>query len=95
MRMGCSQLNSDLCRMGLVQSPLCSCGVSTEDSFHFFFQCNKYTVLRNEFQAKVISLGAFNLKTVLFGISPNDMSKNQDIFEAVHKYIKFTGRFDT
>ena len=68
MRMGCSQLNSDLYKIGVVESPSCSCGANRETVHHFFFECDKYVILRNELQCKIIRFGNFNLKTVLFGI---------------------------
>ena len=94
LRMGCSQLNSDLYKMGLVESPLCSCGDSSEDAFHFFFQCNKYVLQRNDLQTKITPSASFNIKTVLFGTSTKMNAKNKDIFNAVHYYIKATGRFN-
>ena len=92
MRMGCRQLNSDLHKIGVVESPSCSCGANIETSYHFFFQCNRYVLLRNELQCKIITLGNFNLKTLLFGTN-GTTSQNEDIFKAVHKYIKYSGRF--
>ena len=93
MRMGCSQLNSDLYKMGLIASPLCPCGHSTEDYFHYFFQCSKYPIQRDKLQTEITPLAPFNLKTLLFGISGGNKSANYDIFRSVHCYIKSTERF--
>ena len=95
MRMGCSQLNSDLHRIGVVESPSCSCGADIENIYHFFFQCSKYVLLRNELQSEITNLGNFNLNTILFGNRGQGVtqSQNEDIFNAVQKFIKNSGRF--
>ena len=97
MRLGCSQLNNDLYKIGVVDSPSCSCGANLETVYHFFFECSKFVLLRNELQCKIITLGSFNLKTLLFGIEGRGITakQNEEIFEAVHKYIKLSGRFKT
>ena len=97
MRMGCIQLNRDLYKIGVVESPACSCGANQESIYHFFFECDKYVTLRNELQCKVLTLGNFNLKTLLFGIERRGFSKsqNEEIFEGIHKYKKLSGRFKT
>lgn len=93
MRMGFSQLNSDLYKMGLIASPLCSCGLSAEDYYHYFFQCSKYATQRDKLQTEIIPFAIFNLKTVLFGITSKNKKVNYDIFRSVHNYIKSTERF--
>ena len=37
-----SNLNSDLFRVNLTNSPLCQCGNYLEDSYHFFLECRMY-----------------------------------------------------
>ena len=95
VRMGNSLLNNALHRIGVVESPSCSCGADVETVYHFFFQCSKYILLRNELQTEIITLGNFNLDTILFGIRGQGVtpSQNEDIFKAVHKFIKNSERF--
>ena len=40
-------LNKDLFRCNIIDSPLCSCG-KTEDAYHYFFSCTKYSAPRND-----------------------------------------------
>ena len=43
-----SQLNGDLFKRNLIDSPDCSCGARCETASHFFYQCNNYVNLRND-----------------------------------------------
>ena len=76
-RMSCSQLNSNLYKLGVVESPSCSCGAGRETVHHFFYECNKYVILRNELQCKITTFGTFNLKTDLFGIEESEITKTK------------------
>ena len=92
--MGCSQLNSDLYKIGLKASPLCSYGRSAEDYFHyFFFRVANVPLKRDKLQTEIAPLAPFNLKTLLFGTSGGNKSENYDNFRSVHCYIKSTERF--
>ena len=72
LRMGCSELNSDLFKIGVVNTQICVCGHGPETSYHFFFVCQKYMLMRTELHSKIIHLSSFNaqalhLKKVLCG----------------------------
>ena len=44
LRMNCSGLKSNLFRINVLDSPRCSCGHESEDTFHFFFTCNMSSI---------------------------------------------------
>ena len=95
IRMGCSQLNQHMFRIGVTSSPGCACGASLENTYHYFFVCPLYTNERNTLQLAIMSIPnvSFTLNTALNGNSKCSKADNLAIFEAVHKYIVNTGRF--
>ena len=90
LRLGCSSLNHDLNRKGIVDSPLCSCG-AIETVTHFLLQCPNFTHLRQQF--------IFNLpcppisNNLLYGDEKLSLDQNKLIFDSVQKYIVATKRF--
>ena len=95
MGMSCSPLNSDQYKIGIVDSPSCSCGANLENVYHFFFECSNYVLLWNELQSKIIPFGSFNRKTLLLLVEGkgSTISHKEKIFEAAHRYIKSSVRF--
>ena len=94
IRMGCSQLNHDMHKIGIVTSPACSCGAEIENSFHYFFECTKYTTERNLLHQNIIVLAPFTLQTLMFGNPKCSKAVNQIIFDSTHTYILNSGRFN-
>ena len=94
IRMGCSQLNHDMHKIGIVTSPACSCGAEIENSFHYFFECIKYTTERNLLHQNIIVLAPFTLQTLMFGNPKCSKAVNKIIFDSTHTYILNSGRFN-
>ncbi len=91
--MGCSELNSDLFKIGVVNTQICVCGHGPETSYHFFFVCQKYILIRNELHSKIIHLSSFNLKTILYGDDKVTSEDNCRIVDAVIEFIVQSKRF--
>ena len=95
LRHGCSQLNSDLFRVNLKQSPLCECGNFVEDASHFFFHCNNYSELRRNILPRMRAITPnINIETLLSGNADLSFDATCTLFLLVHKFIKDSARFD-
>ena len=94
LRMGCSQLNDHLFKLGIKDSKSCSCGALNEDTYHFFFNCPKYNSIRIDLHENVIRVASFTLKTVLYGSDECSYFENSKIFLAVHSFIEKSKRFN-
>ena len=94
IRISCSQLNQDMHKIGILNSPACACGASVESSFHFFFECCRYTTERNTLHMLIIPKAPFTLNTLLHGNSECTKAENISIFEATQTFIVNTGRFN-
>ena len=92
LRTGCSSLNADLFSKNVVDSPLCQCR-ETEDTFHFFFKCPKYSHARSVLFNSISSICAITLWILLYGDASLSFEDNACIFTHVHKYIIDTSRF--
>ena len=93
LRLGCSQLNAHLFRIGVKDSPNCICSHVNEDAWHFFFVCPLFTTQRNTLHTSIIDIAPFSLETVLYGSPICNYAQNVIIFQAVHTFIKNTSRF--
>ena len=94
LRMGCSQLNLHLHKVGLRESGNCDCGDGSEDTLHYFFLCRKFNSIRIDLHESVIRLAPFTLKTILMGSDECSKSENEKIFRAVFTFIEKSGRFN-
>ena len=92
--MGRSQLNEHLFKIGIKDSPACSCGAVTESIWHYFLTCPRYTAARDTLHTIISSVAPFRLSTILFGSSDCDLDNNIIIFLAVQEYIEKTKRFN-
>ena len=63
-----SNLNYDLNRVNLINSPSCLCGHPTEDVLHFLFDCSFYTIQRNELETKLTHFYPLTAEKLLFEI---------------------------
>ena len=93
LRLGASQLNSHLCKIGVLDTSRCSCGAAVEDTWHYFFVCPLFTVQRSKLHSIVSPLAPFSLQTILYGSLECSLLSNKLIFSATHDYISATGRF--
>ena len=93
LRLGASQLNSHLQKIGVKDSSKCSCGSSNEDTWHYFFSCPRFTIPRAKLHSIICPLAPFTLQTILHGSSECSLAENIQIFTAVHEFISTTGRF--
>ena len=93
LRLGSSQLNSHLFKIGIKPTPGCSCGAPTEDAWHFFFECPLFVIARSNLHLIISKYAPFSLKTVLYGSGKCTLHENIQIFSAVHDYINLTTRF--
>ena len=93
IRMGCSGLNQDLHKIGIKESPQCSCGSAKETAYHYFFECPNYIIQRDILQSKIIPLAPFTLNTLLFGNKSCSKANNKYIFEKTQTFITQSGRF--
>ena len=93
LRMGCSELNDDLYRIGVVNSPSCSCGARRENSFHFFMICPKYLAIRQHLHSELIKTAKYSIGTILYGDKELSVKKNNEIVDLVHNFITNSNRF--
>ena len=94
LRTGCSKLNSDLFHnLHVIDSPSCQCGHITEDSYHFFFSCPLFTDQRRHMLDSVMRIILPSLNVLLYGDPALCLEKNKEVFQAVHKFISTTERF--
>ena len=95
LRIGCSLLNADLCNnLHVRDDPDCSCGDSVEDAYHFFLTCPRYRNERVNLINTISPLAPCSLNVLLYGDREVTEENNKKIFEAVHKYIIDSRRFD-
>ena len=93
LRLGASQLNSHLFKIGVKDTAKCICGSDNEDSWHYFFVCPLYTAARSKLHSTISNFAPFTLQTVLYGHGSCSLSENTRIFSAVHEYIEMSERF--
>ena len=91
--MGRSQLNEHLFKIGVTDSPACSCGAASESVWHFFLTCPRYTIARDVLHTTINALAPFCLNTLLFGNSECDLNQNIIIFLAAQEFIEKSKRF--
>ena len=96
IRMGFSNLNSDLASRNLVPIAKCSCGDPNENAKHFFLSCPLYSTIRNQLMSDLTAFADFPLVTVdilLYGSPVLSAYENTQIFSSVYKYINDSKRF--
>jgi hypothetical protein len=93
IRNNCSNLNSDLYKNHLVNSPNCSCGNGNEDAAHYLIYCPKYNVQRTALFNSLRQFHPLNCDMLLNGSFANNDESNTYIFSEVQKFIESTKRF--
>ena len=100
-------LNRHLYRIGIKNSPACSCGYREETELHFILECPNFAEQRNRLLGRVDALLAPDqdvyymsinkrlelLNLLLLGSSGLSVQLNQLLFAEVHTYIGATERF--
>ena len=86
IRCGNSNLNSNLHRIQLSDSPVC------EDEQHYFMHCPKYKTLRRNV-VTTIPLEAWNMNTILRGSTRYTPEMNKEISLTTQKFIMASKRF--
>ena len=89
----CSSLNFYLHRRNLVPSPNCVCG-AIENNKHYHLDCHRYVDTRDEMLNIVLGYTNVTADILLFGNTdlPVQIHVNEEIFKAVHAYIRKTRR---
>ena len=87
LRLGASPLNSHLFKIGINESPACSCGSPNEDNYHYFFSCPKFNIPRPQLHSKIAHLAPFTLQTLLHGSRDCSFLENSDIFSTIHEFM--------
>ena len=92
LRSGNHNLNDNLHRISLIDSPACDCGHPCEDDIHYFMECPRYNQARKDITC-VIPLEAWNINTIYRGSPRYDIKLNETICITVQRFITSTARF--
>ena len=94
IRCGNSDLNANLYRRNLVDSPLCECGESEETEIHYLLYCQTYAAARTDAR-RMVPVGAWNTKDLLHGSGLRySGEENRTLCLAVQQFIISSGRFN-
>ncbi len=99
IRVKFSNLNYHLYNYGLSNSPNCDeCNVP-ETPIHYFMECNKYSIIRNDMVTGISDIlptanraGRISLNILLHGKRELSHNDNTKLFDIVHSYIRRSGR---
>ena len=96
LRIGCSKLNAHLyTNLHVTPSPQCRCGHPFEDPRHFFFICPLFHAQRTTLMETITRISNnIAIETLLYGDPLIPFNGNVAIFNAVHKFIIDSHRFD-
>ena len=92
LRTECSAFYYYLYRRNLIPSPKCVCG-AIENNNHYLLRCPRYNDIRDEMINTVLRNTNVTAETLLQGNSNLSQNIIQEIFTAVHKYIRQSKRF--
>jgi len=93
LRMECSKLNHHLFLLHVLDSPRCYCGFEIEDTNHYFMSYPLYTTGRTKLLAAVHNIMTIaDVDTLLYGCDNLELSKNKELFIAVHTFISESAR---
>ena len=87
-----SDLNKDKVNRHISDDPLCACGTGQETARHYFLQCTQYDQFRMQ-TINTLPRNQQNIKTLLNGNPHISQTENNNIIQAVHRYIAETKRF--
>ena len=94
LTMYCSNLNSHLFSLHVVDNEQCMCGYRVEDTRHYFMFCPLYDNIRGKlldfYQDNHVVMTEDNL---LYGIEDESSEINKELFDLVHEFIELSERF--
>ena len=104
LRLGHNPLNSNLFRIGIIDTASCSCGFHQENVVHFFLQCPLYTDARNKLLRSLCEIAHIDetmvknrpkavIEVILNGSDRLPVASNKRLFCDVCRFISATGRF--
>ena len=98
LRMGCSNLHSDLFSLHVCDNASCSCGHPIEDATHYLLYCPLYVRQRIVRDTKIYNLNLppnihIDCNLLLYGSEDISFELNDSTVRAVHKFINDTSRF--
>lgn len=93
LRLNCSNLNSHLVSLHVLDDPSCLCGHVNEDANHFFLSCPLYVQERQTLFNGISAFCDVTLETILYGNKDVSLENNITIFSYVHDFIKLSNRF--
>ena len=92
LRMNCSNLNQQLFKKHLVQSPNCPCG-EIESNDHYLLKCQRYTIFRERYIFNLRLPIRISANVLLFGSERLSFEQNKAIFKSVQNFIVASNRF--
>ncbi len=92
LRTKCSSLSHDLFCKNIIDNPNCVCG-QVETTHHYFFQCQRYNIIRPILFNEVSRYCPVSLDVLLKGNFSLSLEANKSIFSAVFLYIEKSQRF--
>ena len=93
----CSPLSAHLNRVNITETAMCRCRLGVESNFHFLYDCPYYDVPRQLLMYEIDRMGLHDLSmnTLLHCDSQYDEHMCTKIQNAVYRYIRATGRFNS
>ena len=71
LRTNCSILNEHLFSKNIIRDPYCACG-AIESTKHFFFECQRYNLIRTMMLTNLARNCVPNVSNILFGVANTD-----------------------
>ena len=94
LRLGNSDLNSNLYNINLSESPKCECGTPQETPTHYILSCPNFNDLNEEMLEKISFVEEIDLTNILNGSRKYSSLENTTIINAVQTYILKSKRFN-
>ena len=94
LRNKCSNLNDDLYRNHIRDTPTCDCGYETENAEHYIFNCKLYINQRIQLFRNTRPYHPLSTNKLLYGNELYSDEENAYIFAEVQNFIKNTNRFN-
>ena len=92
MKLHCSELNYDLFKDNLTENKYCVC-CEVETPFNYLFQCQQYTLFRNQLYHETGFVQELSLDIILNGNNGLSHQDNTILHHAVTTFILSTKRF--
>ena len=94
IRLGCSLLKGHLFQnLHVIDDGQCNCGFEIESTKHFLLDCPLYNKERLEMNRTVSRVTNISVMNLLYGDPDLSINDNKIIFDAVHLFLKESGRF--